>query len=134
MNKLSFEKTFKILCYFIIPFALYSLIVSFDDNSASSIHNEKVFGISFDNQIIDGKFTGLAQGTPSFREGKISRLKDWLENNGMTWSEFSEIWFYSDSLNDLPLLSLVSNPVAVDPDPVLKKHAIGNGWPIISLR
>ncbi len=59
MNKLSFDKTFKILCYLIIPFALYSLIVSFNDNPLSAIHNERVIDISFDNQIIDGKFNNL---------------------------------------------------------------------------
>jgi phosphoserine phosphatase len=45
-----------------------------------------------------------------------------------------QIWFYSDSLNDLPLLSLVSHPVAVDPDETLKEHALKHDWRIISLR
>lgn len=74
MNKLSYDKTFKILCYLIIPFALYSLIVSFDDNSVSTIHNEKVLGISFDNQIIDGKFNNLfedSEPSPSIEKKEI---------------------------------------------------------------
>ncbi|MGZ5085328.1 MAG: HAD family hydrolase, partial [Usitatibacter sp.] len=45
-----------------------------------------------------------------------------------------ESWFYSDSLNDLPLLERVTHPVAVDPDATLRAHAAGRGWPIISLR
>ncbi len=81
-----------------------------------------------------GEFTGRVSGTPSFREGKIARLDAWLANRGLSWKNISKSWFYSDSLNDLPLLQRVSNPVAVDPDPTLKAHAEQNGWPIISLR
>ena len=80
------------------------------------------------------RFTGKVAGTPSFREGKITRLETWLAERGLSWQSFSESWFYSDSLNDLPLLSRVSNPVAVDPDQTLKDHAIRNDWSIISLR
>ena len=71
----------------------------------------------------NGQFTGKPRGTPSFREGKITRVEDWLESMGLWWSNFEHSWFYSDSLNDLPLLSQVSNPVAVDPDPTLLAHA-----------
>jgi phosphoserine phosphatase len=52
---------------------------------------------------------------------------------GLWWSSFERSWFYSDSQNDLPLLSRVSNPVAVDPDPTLRAHAEAAGWPILSL-
>ena len=81
-----------------------------------------------------GEFTGKVSGTPSFREGKITRLDAWLASRGIQWSEVTESRFYSDSLNDLPLLQRVSHPVAVDPDPTLKAHAERHGWPIISLR
>jgi len=81
-----------------------------------------------------GEFTGRVSGTPSFREGKIARLDAWLANRGLNWNNISQSWFYSDSLNDLPLLQRVSNPVAVDPDPTLKAHAEQHGWPVISLR
>jgi phosphoserine phosphatase len=81
-----------------------------------------------------GEFTGKVSGTPSFREGKITRLDDWLASRGIRWSEVTESRFYSDSLNDLPLLQRVSHPVAVDPDPTLKAHAERCGWPVISLR
>lgn len=82
----------------------------------------------------DGKFTGLVSGVPCFREGKITRLENWMDERNLTWLSFLESWFYSDSLNDLPLLQKVTHPVAVDPDATLKAHATRNEWPIISLR
>ncbi len=82
----------------------------------------------------DGRLTGRAVGTPSFREGKITRLHEWLETLGLRFGDFGETWFYSDSHNDLPLLELVSKPVAVDPDSTLERHAEERGWPILRLR
>jgi HAD superfamily hydrolase (TIGR01490 family) len=85
-------------------------------------------------EMPDGRLTGRPRGTPSFREGKIARVHEWLEVLGHRFGDFEETWFYSDSLNDLPLLEMVSNPVAVDPDPTLERHATANGWPILRLR
>ena len=82
----------------------------------------------------DGEFTGRAAGVPAFREGKITRLMIWLAERGERLEDFQRTYFYSDSLNDLPLLSLVSHPVAVDPDPTLRAHAARHGWPVITLR
>ena len=82
----------------------------------------------------DGRFTGRARGTPSFREGKILRTEAWLESLGLWWGSFERSLFYSDSLNDLPLLSTVDTPVAVDPDDTLRAHATEIGWRIITLR
>lgn len=81
-----------------------------------------------------GQFTGAVSGIPSFKEGKITRLQQWLDTRGENLESFDATWFYSDSLNDLPLLKLVDHPVAVDPDPTLRAHAEAQGWPIISLR
>ena len=81
----------------------------------------------------DGRFTGAVEGIPCFREGKVARLEAWLGERGAPLASFAESWFYSDSLNDLPLLERVSHPVAVDPDPTLRAHAERHGWPIISL-
>jgi HAD superfamily phosphoserine phosphatase-like hydrolase len=81
-----------------------------------------------------GEFTGRVHGVPAFREGKVARLEGWLAEHGLNWKSFSETWFYSDSLNDLPLLSKVTHPVAVDPDETLKESALEQGWTIISLR
>ena len=81
--------------------------------------------------IENGRYTGDFVGTPCYREGKVTRLEAWLAETG---HDLEGAWFYSDSRNDLPLLSLVSHPVAVDPDPVLKGEAESRGWPVISLR
>lgn len=82
----------------------------------------------------NGAFTGLSRGIPSFKEGKITRVEEWLESQGLWWGSFSDSWFYSDSHNDLPLLERVSRPVAVDPDDKLRQTALTKGWEIISLR
>ncbi|RBW48149.1 HAD family hydrolase [Marinobacter sp. F3R11] len=87
--------------------------------------------IATDPEMIDGRYTGAVAGTPSFQEGKVTRLADWLTANG---ESLDGSWFYSDSHNDLPLLEKVSNPIAVDPDPKLEKHARKQGWQVISLR
>ena len=81
----------------------------------------------------NGEFTGKPRGLPSFREGKITRVEAWLESLGFWWTSFEESWFYSDSLNDLPLLQAVSHPVAVNPDPALLAHATSAAWPILNL-
>ncbi len=81
-----------------------------------------------------GEFSGGVKGLPCFREGKIARVDAWLAGLGHALRDFERSWFYSDSLNDLPLLGKVTDPVAVDPDPTLERHARQNGWPIISLR
>lgn len=81
-----------------------------------------------------GRFTGKPRGTPAFREGKIERVHAWLESMGLWWGAFESTHFYSDSRNDLPLLEIVSHPVAVDPDDTLRAHAESKGWPILSLR
>jgi len=80
-----------------------------------------------------GRFTGRPRGTPCFREGKITRLNDWLEAQGRDLRGFARSWFYSDSHNDLPLLEQVTRPVAVDPDETLRQTALAHGWEVISL-
>ncbi len=83
----------------------------------------------------DGRrFTGAVSGTPCFREGKIVRVRAWLQALGATLEGFERSTFYSDSLNDLPLLRLVTQPVAVDPDDALAAEAARCGWQVISLR
>ena len=82
----------------------------------------------------NGEFTGNVAGTPSFREGKITRLENWLVERGWTLGSFADTTFYSDSLNDLPLLEKVKHPVAVNPDETLRGHAVKKGWRVISLR
>jgi HAD superfamily hydrolase (TIGR01490 family) len=80
-----------------------------------------------------GEFTGNVAGVPSFREGKIARLEEWMAQRGWGWDSFADTTFYSDSLNDLPLLDRVKHPVAVNPDDTLRKHAEQRGWLVMSL-
>ena len=82
-------------------------------------------------EMVDGRYTGRSTDVPCFREGKVTRLKRWLEENGLN---LDGSYFYSDSMNDLPLLDQVANPVAVDPDPNLRAEAEKRDWPVISLR
>jgi len=89
--------------------------------------------IATEPEARDGEFTGGVVGKPCFREGKVERLEEWLARRGRTLASFRESWFYSDSLNDLPLLSRVTHPVAVDPDETLRAHATAHGWPIVTL-
>ncbi|MBU1424668.1 MAG: HAD-IB family hydrolase [Gammaproteobacteria bacterium] len=90
--------------------------------------------IATDPEEKDGEFTGRVAGVPSFRDGKVVRMENWLAQRGWNWDSFGDTCFYSDSLNDLPLLAKVKRPVAVDPDDTLRKHAQNQGWTIISLR
>ena len=86
--------------------------------------------IATEPEMEDGRYTGRVAGTPSFREGKVNRLQDWLDQHQET---LEGAWFYSDSHNDLPLLERVSHPVAVDPDESLAIQARERSWPVISL-
>ncbi len=84
-------------------------------------------------QTPGGHFTGKIAGTPSFREGKIARVEQWLTTQGLGWQDFSSSTFYSDSLNDLPLLQRVSDPVATNADARLLQHAQQQGWRTLNL-
>ena len=90
--------------------------------------------VATEPEQIAGRYTGRVSGTPCFREGKVARVNEWLAALGKRWSDFSETRFYSDSHNDLPLLQLVSRPVAVNPDHKLRQAALADGWDIIALR
>jgi HAD superfamily hydrolase (TIGR01490 family) len=82
-------------------------------------------------ELINGQYTGRITGIPSFQQGKVTRLEMWLAEKQI---DLTGAFFYSDSHNDLPLLNIVDNPIAVDADEILTDTAIRNGWPIISLR
>jgi len=83
--------------------------------------------------IHDDRYTGRAEGRPCFQQGKVDHLADWRSRHPDI-ADTDGSWFYSDSHNDLPLLSAVGHPVAVDPDDTLRAHAEANHWPIMSLR
>lgn len=82
-------------------------------------------------KIVGGRYTQQIDGTPCFQGGKVTRLNQWLAQRAET---LEGSYFYSDSRNDLPLLEMVANPVAVDPDATLQAVAQERQWPIISLR
>lgn len=87
--------------------------------------------IAIEPEMVDGRYTGQVAGIPSFKEGKVIRLQNWLQDKDF---DLAETYFYSDSHNDLPLLRLVGKPIAVDPDETLKAEAEQQAWPIISFR
>lgn len=80
-----------------------------------------------------GEPTGAIRGTPSFREGKIARVEQWLAARGLDWSRVQHSTFYSDSINDLPLLEKVHEPVATNPDAQLRAIALERGWRTLNL-
>ena len=92
---------------------------------AARIGIDEVLGIELD--VSHGVYSGRTVGVLTYREGKITRLLEWLEQEGET---LEGAYFYSDSRNDLPLLLKVDNPQVVNPDPVLREHAEKAGWPV----
>jgi HAD superfamily hydrolase (TIGR01490 family) len=99
---------------------------------AHTFHITELIAVEIEEQ--DGRYTGHFVGVPSYQQGKVTRLDQWLQDKKLQWADFTETWFYSDSFNDLPLLKRVSHPVAVDPDKRLQAYALTHQWPIISLR
>lgn len=80
-----------------------------------------------------GWYTGRSTGTASYQAGKVERVRQWLEARGKSWADVSHSTFYSDSMNDLPLLEHVTEPVATNPDPRLRALAKERGWKILDL-
>lgn len=80
-----------------------------------------------------GTITGRIQGVPSYRDGKVVRVAEWLQEQGADWPDFARISVYSDSVNDLPLLERATEPVATNPSPALRAVALERGWRILQL-
>jgi HAD superfamily hydrolase (TIGR01490 family) len=80
-----------------------------------------------------GTITGCIEGTPSYREGKVTRVLDWLAGRGLAWADFARVSVYSDSVNDLPLLERATDPVATNPSSALREIAQARGWRILKL-
>jgi HAD superfamily hydrolase (TIGR01490 family) len=89
--------------------------------------------IATDPQYVNGRYTGKIHGTPSFKEGKVVRVNDWLGSMGLTLDAFEQSHFYSDSINDLPLLEAVTHPVVTNPSPSLHDVARDRQWPVLHL-
>jgi HAD superfamily hydrolase (TIGR01490 family) len=90
--------------------------------------------IATEPEMHDGYYTGKITGTANLREGKVTRLETWLGERGLALEGFRQSWFYSDSINDLPLLLRVTHPVAVNADPPLAAVAREKGWPQIDIK
>jgi HAD superfamily hydrolase (TIGR01490 family) len=89
--------------------------------------------IATEAERIDRRYTGRVAGVPNAREGKVERLLMFLAARGQRLTDFPRVYAYCDSMNDMPLLSIVTNPVAVNADPVLSAHARHMGWPVMQV-
>jgi HAD superfamily hydrolase (TIGR01490 family) len=111
-----------------------SLVIITATNSFITAPIARHFGIpnliATEPEIKDGQYSGKVAGIPCFREGKVEKLKKWLEEQDMN---LGNSWFYSDSHNDLPLLEAVTHPIPVDPDNKLSASAAERGWPVLYL-
>jgi len=112
-----------------------TLLIITATNSFITTPIAKVFNIphliATEPEEVNGQFTGKVAGVPSYREGKVERLSEWLLDRH---ESLDDSWFYSDSHNDLPLLNLVTHPVAVNADETLAEYARVRGWAMIELR
>ncbi|HET7864180.1 MAG TPA: HAD family hydrolase, partial [Burkholderiaceae bacterium] len=90
--------------------------------------------VATESEVVDGCFSGAIVGEPCFRAGKIAHVQRWLAAQGRAWGDFGRSVFYSDSSNDLPMLSTVGHPHAVNPDGDLRDHAREHGWPVHDFR
>jgi HAD superfamily hydrolase (TIGR01490 family) len=89
--------------------------------------------IATDPEYVAGRYTGKILGTPSFKQGKVVRVDHWLAGQRQRLKDFDESYFYSDSINDLPLLEVVTHPVATNPSESLLAVAQQRNWPVLNL-
>ncbi len=99
---------------------------------ASAFGVPELISVNLARDPASGWFSGEIVGTPSFREGKVARVEEWLGSRGLSWAKV-ESTFYSDSMNDLPLLEKVTHPVATNPEDRLRAIALDRGWRILEL-
>lgn len=99
---------------------------------ASAFGVPDLIAINLARDPTSGWFTGEIAGIPSFREGKVARVEAWMGSRGLSWTDV-ESTFYSDSMNDLPLLEKVTHPVATNPEERLRALALDRGWRILEL-
>ena len=99
---------------------------------AQAIGADVFMAIDLERDPHTGWFNGNIRGIPSFREGKVARVEAWLAEQGWSWGDVHST-FYSDSINDLPLLERANVPVATNPDDRLREIAENRGWRILDL-
>ena len=119
------------------PLALACLALAAALENRSEHPIARAFGIphlvATDAEYLHGRYTGRILGIPSFKEGKVLRVNHWLAGMDLGLADFSESFFYSDSVNDVPLLEKVTRPIAANPSPTLRKIAQERGWQVIDL-
>jgi HAD superfamily hydrolase (TIGR01490 family) len=93
---------------------------------------DELIAIDLVRDPASGWYSGQIDGVASFREGKVARVQAWMQARGWSWAD-TETTFYSDSINDLPLLEQVTHPVATNPDARLRPIAQARGWRILDL-
>lgn len=89
--------------------------------------------IATEPEYLAGRYTGKIHGTPSFKHGKVLRINSWLATLNRSLKDFHESYFYSDSINDLPLLEVVTHPIVTNPSPSLLKVAQERNWPVLNI-
>jgi HAD superfamily hydrolase (TIGR01490 family) len=89
--------------------------------------------IATDPEYIAGRYTGKILGTPSFKQGKVVRVNHWLAGQRQRLEDFDASYFYSDSINDLPLLEVVTHPIVTNPSESLLAVAQQRNWPVLNL-
>jgi HAD superfamily hydrolase (TIGR01490 family) len=89
--------------------------------------------IATDPEYVGGRYTGKIFGTPSFKHGKVARVNSWLKGLNQSLNDFNESFFYSDSINDLPLLEVVTKPIVTNPSESLLAVAKQRDWPVLNL-
>lgn len=99
---------------------------------AQALGVSELMAVQLARDPLDDWFTGDISGTPSFREGKVTRVEEWLKQRNLRWDQVYTT-FYTDSINDLPLLERVTQPVATNPDDRLRAIAQERGWRILEL-
>jgi HAD superfamily hydrolase (TIGR01490 family) len=87
--------------------------------------------IASDLELIDGKTSGRLDGKSVFGKNKLEAARSWLSERNI---DAADVWFYSDSYTDIPLLEYCAHPAAINPDPILRKKAVKNGWKIICFK
>lgn len=115
----------------------HALVLTTASNSVIAARTAAELGftlwLSTELALANGVFTGRVEGVPNMREGKLRRLRGWMTQRGLPLAALASAWFYSDSINDLPLLGSVGHPVAVNPDAQLHQHALAQGWRVIDV-
>jgi HAD superfamily hydrolase (TIGR01490 family) len=89
--------------------------------------------IATELDVANGDFSGRTAGVVNMRAGKVARIATWLDEHGIARAALADATFYSDSVNDLPLLEAIGTPVVVNPDPRLREEATKRGWRIVRL-